>query len=117
MSTNLDDFIIRIEQSKMNPMTDESIHEIFSFLKGQDSDMGILLDIVLRLIMELNDVNMKTLFTTKILKFYGINNNDILSCRQRFVIEDGNLVKTPFLKNRQKEMIGILLDQLEVKVL
>ncbi len=117
MPLDIDESIIRIEQAKMNPISDESITEIFSVIKSQDSDMAVLLDIILRLIMEMDDHNKKTLFTTKILKFYGINNNDILSSRQRFVVEEGNLVKIPFLKNKQKEMLNILLDQMEVKVL
>ena len=117
MPVDLSDSIMKIEQEKTIPITDESIREIFSVLKSHDSDLSVILDIILRLVMELDDQNKKTLFTTKILKFYGINNNDILATRQRFVIEDGNLVKIPFLKNKQKELIQILLDQLQVKVM
>jgi len=117
MPINLDDSIIKIEQEKMVPIQDEAICEIFSVLKSHDSDLAVILDIILRLVMEIEDQSKKTLFTMKILKFYGINNNDILATRQRFVIEDGNLVKMPFLKNKQKELLQMLLDQLEVKVL
>lgn len=117
MTMNIDESITRIEQEKMNPVSDESIKEIFSVIKSQDSDMAVLLDMVLRLITELEDPNKKTLYMTKVLKFYGFNSNDILSTRQRIVIEDGMLVKVPFLKNKQKELIQMLLDQLEVKVL
>jgi hypothetical protein len=117
MPIDLDDSIIKIEQEKMVPIQDEAIREIFSVLKSHDSDLAVILDIILRLVMEIEDQSKKTLFTMKILKFYGINNNDILATRQRFVIEDGNLVKMPFLKNKQKELLQMLLDQLEVKVL
>ena len=117
MPINLDESIIKIEQEKITPITDDSIREIFSVLKNNDSDLTVILDIILRLVMEIEDVNKKTLFTMKVLKFYGINNNDILATRQKFVIEDGNLVKIPFLKNKQKELLQMLLDQLEVKVL
>ena len=58
----------------------------------------------------------KTYFLTKILKFYGINNTDILATRQKFVIDSGMLVKIPFLKKNQKECLLILLDQLNIKV-
>jgi transcriptional regulator with PAS, ATPase and Fis domain len=114
---DIDDSITKIEQEKMVPISDEAIKEIFSVLKSHDSDLSVILDIIQRLIMEVDDQNKKTLITTKILKFYGINNNDILSTRQRFIIEDGTLVKMPFLKNKQKELLQMLLDQLEVKVL
>jgi hypothetical protein len=117
MPNDIDDHIIKIEKEKMNPLTDASISEIFSILRYQDSDMSVLLDIILRLIMDIDDQNKKTLIMTKILKFYGINNNDILTSRQRFVIEDGNLVKIPFLKNKQKEMLQVIIDQLDIKVL
>lgn len=117
MPIDLNESIMKIEQEKTVPIADESIREIFSVLKSHDSDLSVIMDIILRLIMELDDQNKKTLFTMKILKFYGINNNDILSTRQRFVIEDGNLVKMPFLKNKQKELLQMLLDQLEVKVM
>lgn len=117
MDINIDESIIKIEQEQINPITDESIREIFSVLKSHDSDLSILLDMLLRLIMEADDQSKKTLYTMKILKFYGINNTDILSTRQRFVIEDGNLVKIPFLKNKQKELLKVILDQLEVKVI
>ena len=117
MPIDINDSIIRIEQEKISPISDESIREIFSVIKSNDSDMSIMLDIMLRMLMEMDDQSKKTLFTMKILKFYGINNNDILATRQRFVIEDGNLVKIPFLKNKQKELIQILLDQLQVKVM
>jgi hypothetical protein len=117
MAMNIDESITLIEQEKIHPVSDESIKEIFSVIKSQDNDMSILLDMMLRLIIELEDQNKKTLYMTKVLKFYGFNSNDILATRQRIVIEDGMLVKTPFLKNKQKELIQMLLDQLEVKVL
>lgn len=117
MPINLNESIMKIEQEKTVPITDESIKEIFSVLKSHDSDLSVILDIILRLIMDSDDQSKKTLLTMKILKFYGIHNNDILSTRQRFVIEDGNLVKMPFLKNKQKELLQMLLDQLEVKVM
>lgn len=117
MTIDLNESLIKIEQERINPISDESIREIFSVLKNNDSDLAVILDIILRLIMEIEDQSKKTLFTMKILKFYGINNTDILSTRQRFCVEDGNLVKTPFLKTKQKELLQIILDQLEVKVM
>lgn len=117
MTINIEESIIKIEQEQIRPISDESIKEIFSVLKSHDSDLSVLLDMILRLIMSIDDQGKKTLFTMKLLKFYGINNVDILSTRQRFIIEDGNLVKIPFLKNKQKELLKVILDQLEVKVI
>jgi hypothetical protein len=114
--TTIDDSIMKIEVERVNPISNDSIKDIFSTLKIHDSDMSVILDIILKLIMELEDQCKKTLFTLKILKFYGINNTDILTTRHRNVVESGVVVKVPFLKNKQKEMLNILLNQLDVEV-
>lgn len=116
MNNSLDKTIETIEKIEMPVISDECIEEIFSTLRSQDSDMEPMLDIIYKLIKLSPNAKDKTYYTSKVLKFYGINNKDILSTRQKFIIESGLLVKVPFLKKSQKECISILLEQLNVKV-
>lgn len=113
---NLQQTIDTIEKIEMPSITNEMVEEVFSALKHHDKDMVPLLDVVSKLVKMAEDPKDKAFFVSKILKFYGINNNDILSTRQKFVIESGMLVKIPFLKKNQKECLNILLDQLQIKV-
>jgi len=116
MSNTLDQTIESIEKISLPVVTDEVVEEVISTIMSHDKDMEPLLDIILKLIKATPDGKDKTYFLTKILKFYGINNNDILSTRQKFVVDSGMLVKIPFLKKNQKECLMILLDQLNIKV-
>jgi len=116
MTNTLDETIELIEKIEMPVVTNEVVEEVISTLISHDKDMEPLLDIILKLIKDTPDGKDKTYFMTKLLKFYGINNTDILATRQKFVIESGMLVKIPFLKKNQKECLMILLDQLNVKV-
>jgi len=113
---NLQQTIDTIEKIEMPPVSNEVVEEVFSTLKHHDKDMVPLLDIITKLIKMVEDPKEKAFFVSKILKFYGINNTDILATRQKFVIESGMLVKIPFLKKSQKECLNILLDQLQIKV-
>lgn len=116
MTNTLDQTIETIEKIELPVVTNEVVEEVISTIISHDKDMGPLLDIILKLIKATPDGRDKTYFLTKILKFYGINNTDILATRQKFVIESGMLVKIPFLKKNQKECLAILLDQLNIKV-
>ncbi|MCS7317032.1 MAG: hypothetical protein NZZ41_01755 [Candidatus Dojkabacteria bacterium] len=108
--------IKKIEIEKVNSISDDNIKEIFSLLKSIDKDLEILLDILLDSILEITDSKLKTLYTIKVLKFYGIQNNDILSIRTKYFLENNLLVKRPFLKPKQKEMLQVLLNQLNFRV-
>jgi hypothetical protein len=116
MNNTLDQTIVSIEKIELPGITNEAAEEVITTLISHDKDMEPLLDIILKLIKATSDEKDKTYFLTKILKFYGINNTDILTTRQKFVIDSGMLVKIPFLKKNQKECLSILLDQLHIKV-
>lgn len=116
MTNTLDQTIVNIEKIEMPGVTNEVVEEVIMALMSHDKDMEPLLDIILKLIKATPDEKDKTYFLTKILKYYGVNNTNILATRQKFVIESGMLVKIPFLKKNQKECIMILLDQLHIKV-
>lgn len=114
---NLEDEIFRVEKQNIEPVPFESIKEIFSILKYIDQDMSSLLDILFRVVESVDDTNLQTITLHKVLKFYGFNNTDILSSRQKFVNEDGVMVKQPFLKKSQRESIQMLLEQLGIEVI
>jgi hypothetical protein len=116
MTTSLDQTIVNIEKIDLPGITNEVVEEVIMTLISHDKDMEPLLDIILKLIKSTPDEKDKTYFLTKILKYYGINNTNILATRQKFVIDSGMLVKIPFLKKNQKECLMILLDQLQIKV-
>lgn len=115
--TNLSDEVFRIEKERINPISEEAINDIISFLKQSDKEMRPLLDIMHRLIENTEDSKLKTLTIIKVLKFYGINNHDILSSRQKLVLEKKTLSKKPFLRKSQRENLEALLDGLNIEVL
>lgn len=112
----IEQHIKKIELEKVNAISDESIKEIFSLLSNIDKDLSILLNIMKDLILELEDQNLKTLYVIKVVKFYGINNSDILSSRNKHFIKNGMLIRKKFLKQKEKEMLEILLNQINLKV-
>lgn len=116
MTNTLDQTIEQIEKIDLPVVTNEVVEEVISTIICHDKDMEPLLDVIRKLIKTVPDGKDKAYFMTKILKFYGINNTDILATRQKFTIDAGKLVKIPFLKKNQKECLMILLDQLNIKV-
>lgn len=110
----LDDELVKIEVDKVIPIPDEKMQEVLVALKNIDSDLKPILEILSRFIANSQDPNFKTLMFIKLLKFYGINNSDILTCRQKIILVDRELVKTPFLKTKHKECINILLKDLNI---
>lgn len=116
MDNRLDEEIFRLEKDEITTISIEAISELFSILKHIDQDLAPFLDIVFRLIEECDDEKLRAISVVKILKYYGIANADILSSRQKFVVEEGLLVKKPFLKKSQKENIEVLMDQLGIEI-
>jgi len=116
MNNRLDHEIFRLEKEEVVSIPIESIIELFSILKHIDQDLAPLLDIVFRLIDNVDDEKLRAITMVKLLKFYGIENADILSARQKFVVEEGHLVKKPFLKKSQRENIEVLMSQLGIEI-
>jgi hypothetical protein len=110
----LDEEIFKAEITKIDIVPIEKMQEVISALKHIDQDLKPLLDIISRFIENSSDEKFRTLMFVKLLKFYGINNSDILTCRQKMVVVDRELVKTPFLKTKHKECINILLKDLNI---
>jgi hypothetical protein len=109
ISEGLENEISILEYNNIKEINKDKLIEILHIFKNIDSDLIPLLEIIEKCLMEINDNKKATLIIKKLIKFYGINNNDILSTRQKFIIEDNKLIKKPFLKQMQKESINILL--------
>jgi hypothetical protein len=106
--------IHKVEVTAVTPISDEKIIEVINALKNIDLDMKPILEIFIRFIEHSQDQKFKTLMFIKLLKFYGINNNDILTSRQKLVMVGRELVKMPFLKSKHKDCINILLKDLNI---
>lgn len=104
-----------IFDSKKYQITDEIIIEIFEVIKNFDKDLAPLIDILEYSIKNSSDNTYKAIVLNKFLNFYGIGStHDILETRQKFVIVKGQLVKTPFLKQKDKDNINTLLDSIKL---
>lgn len=105
-----------LDNNKKIPiLSEEQCIEIINILKNIDSDLKPIHELFSFIIKNYIDDPIsgysRGLVIVKLLEFYGIGNSDILTIRQKFIIEDNKLVKKPFLKNNQKECINILLKE------
>jgi hypothetical protein len=109
INLKLEEEIFKVEKEKVDPLEKNKIMEILNLLKNIDHDLKPILNIIHRFIDESDDQTLNTLMIIKLLKFYGINNKDILTVRQKMLLVDRELVKVPYLKKNQVECINILL--------
>ena len=109
INLKLEEEIFKVEKEKVDPLEKNKIMEILNLLKNIDHDLKPILNIIHRFIDETDDQTLNTLMIIKLLKFYGINNKDILTVRQKMLLVDRELVKVPYLKKNQVECINILL--------
>jgi len=110
----LDKEIIKIEEDIIDIIPSPIIKEILNIFKKMDTDMVPMIELVSYLIEATDDNRTKSLALKMLLKFYGFcGNTDILSTRQKLYVIDntGKLGKRPFLKEKDKECINILLKQ------
>jgi hypothetical protein len=110
----LDKEIIKIEEDIIDIIPETVIKEIITIFKKIDTDMVPMIDLVGYLIDAAEDDKTKSLAIKRLLKYYGFcGSNDILATRQKLYIIDktGKLGKKPFLKEKDKECINILLKQ------
>lgn len=115
IQNKLNDEITKIQYNNTKPLTDSQLDVIFDALSGIDSDLKPIIVLFCSLVKNLKDAKVKTLYTLSFLKYYGICNDDILSTRPKYIIKEKKLVKTQFLKQKQKESINILLEELGIK--
>jgi hypothetical protein len=92
----------------------EKILELLELFKNLDKDLSPLIDILMYSIKHSKDSVYNAILISKFLNFYGIGENtNILLTRQKFIIVGGELVKTSFLKKKDKEVINTLLSNIK----
>ena len=105
---------IDIIDSKEYELTPIKIIELLELFKNLDKDLSPLIDILIYSIKHSSDNVYNAILLSKFMNFYGIGDNkNILLTRQKFIIVGGELVKTPFLKKKDKEVINTLLSNIK----
>ncbi len=108
----IDTVIEQILEENVNVINKDKILEIIKIFKNLDMDLIPVLDILEYAIENIPDDKVSSLILRKILKFYGLGKEvDILETRQKISIVGNKLIKKPFLKKENVEMINILLQE------
>lgn len=106
----LDKTLVEIEYENLETIPDTVISEVISILKNIDKELVPLLDLFQFSMNQQVDPSINTIVLYRILKFYGlIEDAKVLETRQKFILKGKNLVKKPFLKQKDKKHINILL--------
>jgi len=101
-------------EAKEYTLNAEKILELLELFKNLDRDLSPLIDILMYSIKHSTDNVYNAILISKFLNFYGIGeNSDILLTRQKFIVVGGELVKTTFLKKKDKEVINTLLSNIK----
>jgi hypothetical protein len=100
--------------AKEYTLSSEKIIELMELFKNLDRDLSPLIDILIYSIKQTKDKVYQALLISKFLNFYGLGENtDILLTRQKFMVVGGELVKKPFLKKKDKDVINTLLSSIK----
>lgn len=111
----IDTQLERILEENVKVVSREKIIEILDIFKNLDTDMIPVLDIFKYAIENIENDKVATVMIKKIIKFYGLGKDvDILETRQKISLVGNKLVKKPFLKKENVEMINILLQEFEI---
>ena len=100
------------QEKDLDPIALPIIKEILTVFKQLDKEMVPMLDSLIYALEHMDNDNSRTVIFYKVLNFYGIiGEHDILSIRQKYSLIQGtkNLQKKPYLKEKDKECINILL--------
>lgn len=108
--------IAKIQYIKTPGLNNSQIELVIDALIKIDPDLKPILAITLSLIHGLNDEKIKSLYLIQLLKFYGIGNDDILSVRNKYLIDSGKLIKKSFIRSKDKESILMLLKSVGIEV-
>lgn len=104
--------LIKLQENDLDVVPLEIIKEMFIVFKQIDQDMSSIHDILMYAVENIENETIRTVLFYRFLKFYGIMGNpDILKTRQKYVLlkNSKELTKRPFLKEKDKEYINILL--------
>lgn len=107
--------IEKMEEENVVLISKVKILEIIIIFKNLDMDLIPILDIIEYSIENILDDKVNSLILKKLLKFYGLGKElDILETRQKISFIGNKLIKKPFLKKENIEMINILLQELNI---
>ena len=107
----------KLQEVDLEVVPDETIREMLTVFKHLDKDMSPVHDLLIYAIENMENPSTRTVLFYRFLKFYGIMGNpDILKTRQKYVLLKGTKVlqKVPFLKEKDKECINILLKEHDI---
>lgn len=111
----IDSAIEKIQEENVVIIDKVKILEIIMIFKNLDMDLIPILDIIEYSIENISDDKVNSLVLKKLLKFYGLGKElDILETRQKISFIGNKLIKKPFLKKENVEMINILLQELNI---
>ena len=112
ISDKIDTELDRLLEENLQVISEEIIQELLSIFKTLDTDLSVLLDIIEYAISNIPNEKVKSAIMIKLIKFYGIGKEvDILKTRQKIALLGNKLVKKPFLKKENVEMINTLLQE------
>lgn len=104
----------RLQEDDLPNLPIETIQEIITLFKKIDKDMDPMHDLLLYAIENTDSQSSRNVIFYRFLKFYGIlGSSDILKTRQKYILLKGTreLQKVPFLKEKDRECINILLKE------
>jgi predicted transcriptional regulator len=108
----IDTALEQIQEENVNVISKDKILEIFRIFKNLDMDLIPVMDILEYAVENITDDKVNSLILRRVLKFYGLGTEtDILETRQKISIVGNKLIKKPFLKKENIEMINILLQE------
>lgn len=103
------------QEEDLDPISLPIIKEILTVFKQLDKELVPILDSLIYALEHMDNDRSRTVIFYKILKFYGvIGECDILNIRQKYSLIPGtkNLQKKPYLKEKDKEYINIILAEI-----
>jgi hypothetical protein len=102
----------RLLEENTNIISKDKILEILSIFKNLDMDLIPILEIIEYAINNIENEKVSSIILKKVVKFYGLGKEvDILKTRQKISLLSNKLIKKPFLKKENIEMINILLQE------
>lgn len=108
----IEDQMEKILEENIKVVDKEKIIELITIFKNLDSDLIPILEIIEYSINNIPSPQVQSVVLTKLLRFYGLGKEvDILKTRQKISMVEHKLVKKPFLKKENIEMINILLQE------
>lgn len=111
----IDNEMDRLLEENTNIISKDKIIELINIFKNLDMDLIPILEIMEYAINNIDNEKVNSIIIKKIIKFYGLGKEvNILKTRQKISILGNKLVKKPFLKKENVEMINILLHDINI---